>query len=89
MRVHIFNMRCSENGTPGKNWKMKRTGGWMKTYRMVEEKPHEVIIHWGNGRTDKYDSAFLYADLPTYKPYRLHTLYQRRALLILLCPHFT
>ena len=35
------------------------------------------------------DSAFLYADLPTYKPYRLHTLYQRRALLILLCPHFT
>ena len=33
---------------------MERTGGWMKTYRMVEEKPHEIIIHWGNGRTDKF-----------------------------------
>ena len=29
------------------------------------------------------------ADLPTHKPHCLDTLYQRRALSILLCPHFT
>ena len=49
----------SENGTPGKNWKMVQSGGgWLKSYRLVEEKPHEVVVHWGNGKTDKFALKF-------------------------------
>ncbi len=48
----------SENGIPGSNWNMTQTGGWLKTYRLTETKPHEVIIHWGNGKTDKFALKF-------------------------------
>lgn len=49
----------SENGTPGSNWKINTTSSFgMKTYTLVEEKPHEVVIHWGNGKTDKFALKF-------------------------------
>ena len=45
----------SENGTPGSKWTMTRSdSGWLKGYTMVQEKPHEVVVHWGNGRMDKF-----------------------------------
>ena len=45
----------SENGTPGSKWTMTRSSnGWLKGYTMVQDKPHEVVVHWGNGKTDKF-----------------------------------
>ena len=45
----------SENGTPDSKWTMVNSGsGFQRGYRMVQEKPHEVVVHWGNGKADKF-----------------------------------
>ena len=48
----------SENGTPGSGWNMLGPGGGRRGYRLVGEKPHEVVVHWGNGKTDKFALTF-------------------------------
>ena len=32
----------------------RSSNGWLKGYTMVQDKPHEVVVHWGNGKTDKF-----------------------------------
>ena len=48
----------SENGTPGSGWNMLGPGDGRIGYRLVGEKPHEVVVHWGNGKTDKFALTF-------------------------------
>jgi RHS repeat-associated protein len=43
----------SENGTPGMNWATTRQG--LFAYKVTESQPHQIVIDWGNGKTEHFN----------------------------------